>query len=203
MKFERTCVSEEMMANAIYGMRNPKNSWHLADSKIINEGLQIGPNDTDLAKRLIAGGPVHAKFLRQIPVSVQITAPSYWWPEMDQYKVGTVTDSTSKMHKLLSNTITEDCFEDWIDPDVIERLEYWRQRSIKATDEVEKRMWWDKLLHHLPMSWLQTRMWTANYEVLRNIYKWRKTHKLTQWREEFINWIESLPNSWLITEGLK
>lgn len=193
MKFEKTVVSNEMMLNALYGMRNPKNSWDKIDSKIDSEGIHIGPNDMKLAQTLIKCGSEHCKFLRQIPVSVQITAPAYWWPEMDQYKVGTVTDSTSKMHKLTSKPIDEDCFEDWIEPEFLERLENMRLDTLNETDSCVAKMKWKRLLAHLPHSWLQTRMWSANYAVLRNIYLQRKAHKLDEWKFDFVNWIKTLP----------
>lgn len=203
MKFERTCVSDDMIFNALYGMRNPKNSWDKFDSRITNEGIEMGDNDKDLASRLINAGSEHCKFLRQIPVSVQITAPAYWWPEMDQYKVGTTTDSTSKMHKLTSKEITIDCFEDYIEWWLISKLESFRRNAVNQDfSEEVRREWWDKLLAHLPHSWLQTRMWSANYATLRNIYKQRKHHKLKQWHQ-FCEWIEILPESWMITQGIK
>lgn len=189
MKFEKTAVSNEMFLNALYGMRNPKNSWDKFDSKVTNEGISIGPNDMKLAQTLIKCGSEHCKFLRQIPVSVQITAPAYWWPEMDQYKIGTVTDSTSKMHKLTSQPITQECFEDEIVEVFLVHLEHWRKQALKT----DSRYYWDKLLAHLPHSWLQTRMWSTNYAVLRNIYLQRRHHKLPQWRNDFMKWIESLP----------
>lgn len=197
MKFERTVVSVDMIMNAMYGMRNPKNSWSKSDSFITrsniggwNEEINIGPADLKLMRTLIKSGIDHSKFMRQIPVSVQITAPAYWWPEMDQYKVGTVTNSTSKMHKLLANEITQECFEDNIDPIFIGMLENWRYMAINDTEN--SKVWWKTLLAHLPHSWLQTRMWTANYQVLRNIYFARRNHKLSQWHD-FCNWIETLP----------
>lgn len=193
MKFEKTVVSSDMFLNALYGMRNPKNSWDKFDSKIVDGKIEIGPNDMELAQRLVRAGAADCKFLRQIPVSVQITAPAYWWPEMDQYKIGTVTDSTSKMHKLLSKPIDEDCFEDGIGDVFIDALECWRQQAIAEKDPANKKAIWKKLLAHLPHSWLQTRMWSANYAVLRNIYFQRKTHKLDQWRYDFCDWIKSLP----------
>lgn len=197
MKFQRTIVSMEMLGNAIYGMRNPMNSWEQSDSVLSTSpnsflpAVKLGEKDLKLAHTLIKSGPDHAKFLRQIPVSVQITAPAYWWPEMDQYKVATVTNSTSKMHKLLSTPITQECFEDIIDPTFIRILEHWRQNAIN--DKENSKVWWKTLLAHLPHSWLQTRMWTANYAVLRNIYFQRKAHKLNQWSDDFINWIATLP----------
>lgn len=193
MKFERTEVSG--MANAIHGMRNPMNSWHRGDSKKSADGFELGPNDLELAQRLIKAGPVHSKFLRQIFVSVQITAPLYWWKEMDTYKVGTVANSTSTMHKLTSKPITQDCFEYPIFEPTLEHLETLRKNSLDHEwfDEDKRKEFWKQLVVELPEGWLQTRMWSCNYEVLRNILRWRKNHKLTEWKDDFINWMKSLP----------
>lgn len=176
----------------------------------------IGPNDMDLARRLIAGGPVHAKFMRQIGVSVDITAPLYWWKEFDTYKVGTVANSTSTMHKLATTPITIDCFEiDDYNPDlalsekisledekplmvattmkqcansIIAICEELRLQYLKTKDI----RYWKELVRWLPSGWRQTRTVTMNYENLRNIYKWRKNHKLTEWHK-FCDWILTLP----------
>ena len=220
MKFENT--ETWGFQHALRGMRNPKNSWDKSDSYWDTFGKYyfIGPNDLKLAQTLIKGGPEHRKFLRQIFVSVDITAPLYWWKEMDQYKIGTVTDSTSTMHKLTSNPITLDCFEtdDW-NPDLIyyslpkfaggaendinmfselliEQLEFLRQKYLKTKDK----KYWKELVRWLPTSWLQKRTWTANYEVIRTICRQRKDHKLNQWsgkddssKDNFIKWAKSLP----------
>ncbi len=164
----------------------------------------IGPNDMDLARRLIAGGPVHAKFMRQIMVSVDITAPLYWWKEFDTYKVGTVANSTSTMHKLATTPITIDCFEtDDYAPEVIDRLndpdlieitgligflETLRTKYLETKDI----RYWKELVRWLPSGWRQTRTVTMNYENLRNIYRWRKNHKLTEWHK-CCEWILTLP----------
>ena len=161
----------------------------------------IGPKDMNLAKRLIAAGPEHRKFLRQIFVTIDITAPLYWWKEMDTYKLGTTANSTSTMHKLASTPITMDCFEtDDMDLqdlalDVrhelelnINFLEQLRQKYLETKDK----RYWKELVRWLPEGWLQTRTWTANYEVLRNIYHQRKGHKLTEW-QQFRELIEQLP----------
>ena len=170
----------------------------------------IGPNDMDLAKRLIAGGTEHRKFLRQIMVSVDITAPLYWWKEFDTYKVGTTANSTSTMHKLASTPITLDCFEiddynesifdDKADPmlqetkvyhhinDLIEFLEYLRQKY----NETKDKRYWKELIRWLPNGWLQTRTITMNYENLRSMYHQREHHKLTEWHS-FCDWVKSLP----------
>lgn len=181
----------------------------------------LGPNDLHLAQNLILAGSEHAKFMRQIMVSVDITAPRFWWTEMDTYKVGTVANSTSTMHKLTSREITPndfamrpDCdlvvasgssphggewefvYTDYID-DVITMCENLRQKYVETHDE----RYWRALIELLPQSYLQTRTWTANYAVLRNIYFQRKNHRLIEWHE-FCDWIDTLPYaSNLITLG--
>lgn len=193
--------------NAIIGMRNPMNSWDKSDTK---DDI-IGPKDMDLAHRLIDAGSPNDKFLRQILVSMQITGPLYWWKEMDTYKVATTANSTSTMHKLTSKPITMEDFGINLDPMkldydniqvfdtdpyaydnhladvweyVIEACEALRDKFNKTKDE----RYWRALIQLLPESYNQTRMWTADYETLRNIYRWRHNHKLTEWREfcEFI-----------------
>lgn len=194
----------------------------LSDSKsgLVNTAY-IGPNDMELAQRMIKAGASDRKFLRQIMVSADITAPLYWWKEMDTYKVGTVSNSTSTMHKLASTPITKECFEiddensdlivDRVDQSdvteegkkvgfishwhmddfterLIEHLEDLRQMYLKTKDK----QYWKELIRWLPESWLQTRTWTANYEILRNIYSQRKNHRLTEWHA-FCRWIETLP----------
>lgn len=170
----------------------------------------IGPNDMKLAQTLIKAGPEHRKFLRQIFVSVDITAPLYWWKQMDQYKIGTVTDSTSTMHKLTSKPITLESFEiDDFNPEIvyyeildaqndigmladfmIEQLEFLRQKYLETKDK----RYWKELVRWLPESWLQKRTWTANYEVLYSIVLQRGHHKLeTEWDKNFIHWCASLP----------
>lgn len=170
----------------------------------------LGPNDLNLAQRMIKAGTSDRKFLRQIFVSVDITAPLYWYKEFDTYKVGTVANSTSTMHKLASTPITKDCFEmdDYqanlnvfdnepynidsiIDDhweDLINVCETLRQRY----NETKDKRYWKELIRILPEAWLQTRTVTLNYEVLRNIYFQRRYHKLTEWHR-FCEWIEQLP----------
>lgn len=169
----------------------------------------IGPADMDLAQRLILSGPEHAKFLRQIFFSVDITAPLYWWKEADTYKIGTTANSTSTMHKLAFTPITLDCFEmddmqdviieDSSEPTFIVTSNYmantmitWLEELRQKYNETKDKRYWKELIRWLPESWLQTRTWTANYAVLRNIYFQRKNHKLTEWHS-FCNWIEKLP----------
>ena len=175
----------------------------------------IGPNDMNLARRLITAGGEHRKFLRQIFVSVDITAPRYWWSEFDTYKVGTTANSTSTMHKLASTPITLDCFEmdDYaiLDDEMlkvpseggachelftlnegvdlfIQMLESLRQKY----NETKDKRYWKELIRWLPNGWLQTRTVTMNYENLRNMYHQRENHKLTEWHS-FCRWVESLP----------
>ena len=214
MKFKHTEVMN--FEGALRGMRNPLNSWTKSDSKIVWEygkmpHYEIGPNDMDLAKRLIAGGNEHRKFLRQIMVSVDITAPLYWWKEFDTYKVGTTANSTSTMHKLASTPITLDCFEtDDYCPDlvyfthdgdtltdytisdivsnIIEDLEALRQKYNETGDK----RYWKELIRLLPNGWLQTRTITMNYENLRSMYHQREHHKLTEWHS-FCDWVKTLP----------
>lgn len=195
----------------------------LNDNDEVGEVAFIGPNDMKLAQTLIKAGPEHRKFLRQIFVSVDITAPLYWWKEMDTYKVATVANSTSTMHKLTSKPITLDCFEiDDMNPDLvyytlpeyaggpaendinmfsellIEQLEFLRQKYLETKDK----RYWKELVRWLPESWLQTRTWTANYETIRAICSpgQRRYHKLNEWsgqddasKMNFIKWARELP----------
>ena len=214
MKFENTQVMN--FEGALRGMRNPLESWAKSDSKIAWDYgdmpyYSIGPNDMDLAKRLIAGGGEHRKFMRQIFVSVDITAPLYWWKEFDTYKVGTTANSTSTMHKLASKPITKECFEmgDFEDvviegvendelsfvyttgmfvEEIIKTLEQLRQKY----NETKDKRYWKELVRLLPNGWLQTRTVTMNYENLRNMYHQRDHHKLTEWHS-FCDWVKTLP----------
>lgn len=206
MRFENTSVYN--IYNAILGARNPMNSWNKSDS-VFNgfngkiENTVIGKNDLELAQKLIKAGSEHRKFLRQIFVSVDITAPLYWWKEFDTYKVGTVANSTSTMHKLASTSITRDCFEmddyavrpvdersntEWLWGMLIEKLEFLRTMY----NETKDKGYWKSLIILLPESWLQTRTVTMNYENLMNMHHHRKNHKLTEWHK-FCEWVESLP----------
>ena len=143
----------------------------------------IGPQDMQLAQRLIKAGPEHRKFLRQIFVSVDITAPLYWWKQMSTYKVATVANSTSTMHKLASTEITLDCFET---DDFEDNLEYYQGNTTGMLSEI--------IIEQLE-GWLQTRTWTANYETIRAICSkgQRRNHKLTEWQKSFIEWARALP----------
>lgn len=211
---------------AIRGMRNPMNSWDKSDSRFslledcgdcthcnlrfdeCNE-QQIGPNDLDIMTRLRNAGTDHRKFMRMITVYLDITAPLYWWKEFDTYKVGTVANSCSTMHKIHAKEFTLDDFshEHLFDEDslgvhvysfdvfrqIIESLNIAREAFLGTND---KRYWW-QMIQLLPSSYNQRRTVMLNYEVLANIYKSRRNHKLDEWHT-FCDWIESLPYSELI-----
>lgn len=275
IKIEKTEVVG--LEPAIRGMRNPKNSWDRSDSRfdlycddiqcddcpscgisdcvgdlILRNGSDIGPNDRKLMCDLAAGGPVHAKYRRMIVVYVDITAPLYWWKEFDTYKVGTVANSCSTMHKIHSKPFTLEDFSHEhlndgdidIDIPLPNNKDAWEKKNIyigyddetgymglavpfsesridgfyfspskvlenfiipvlNANREAflktnDKRFWW-QMIQLLPSSYNQKRTIMLNYEVLVGMYKWRKNHKLDEWRE-LCKWIESLPYSELITE---
>lgn len=195
IKLERFEVMN--MNNAIRGARNPLNSWARMDSYFDEEGKFVfGPNDLDLAKRLCKAGSDHRKFIRQIFVTVDITAPLYWWKEYDTYKVATVANSTSTMHKIHSKPFSMDDFSCDHMTDgtkkfmetVVAELENIRLRfkETKSKDD-----WYD-MIQLLPSSYNQMRTCTFNYETLINIYRARKNHKLAEWHT-FCDWIETLP----------
>lgn len=195
IKLERFEVMN--MNNAIRGARNPLNSWARMDSYFDEEGKFVfGPNDLDLAKRLCKAGSDHRKFIRQIFVTVDITAPLYWWKEYDTYKVATVANSTSTMHKIHSKPFSMDDFSCDHMTDgtkkfmetVVAELENIRLR-FKETKSKED--WYD-MIQLLPSSYNQMRTCTFNYETLINIYRARKNHKLAEWHT-FCDWIETLP----------
>ena len=212
---------------AIRGMRNPMNSWDKSDSEHICESCEdpwggtgyifdtnmvdIGPNDLDLMKHLRNAGTDHRKYLRMITVYCDIIAPLYWWKEFDTYKVGTVANSCSTMHKIQAKEFTIDDFShehlisDCLLESVINELNIYRDiynNYDKQTDEYKfdfskKDIWW-QIIQLLPSSYNQKRTVMLNYEVLANIYKSRKDHKLDEWHT-FCDWIETLPYSSLIT----
>lgn len=219
--------------HAIRGMRNPMNSWEKSDSVFVDDGeyhdimgnsgptkvcvtdsetyFEIGPNDHDLMMRLAAGGPVHAKYRRMITVYVDITAPLYWWKEFDTYKVGTVANSCSTMHKIHAKSFTVDDFSCSIlgygtVPElkqhykhftlIIDSLNNLRDLYLKTNDKT----YWDAMIQMLPSSYNQKRTVMLNYEVLHNIYTSRKNHKLYEWHA-VCDWIETLPYSEIITGG--
>ena len=236
-------ASPEQMEFIIQGMRNPMNSWEKSDTCFSDESCvncydnqrdlcdkdsffrkdeKLGSNDHSLMQRLSNAGTEHRKYMRMMPVYVRITAPLYWWKEFDTYKVGTVANSCSTMHKISEKEFTLEDFStehllDMVNNDAgdafflnaansirvdgeglfcltINVLNYYRERYIKTKD---KRYWW-QLIQLLPSSYNQTRNVMLNYEVLANIYRQRKNHKLDEWRE-VCKWIESLPYSELIT----
>ena len=220
MKFENTDVWG--FEHALRGMRNPLNSWSKSDSgkgcfkgklckecenSLCDEEISdylIGNNDLQLAQKLIKAGSEHRKFLRQIFVSVDITAPLYWWKEFDTYKVGTVSNSCSTMHTLSKKPITTNCFEmgDFCNKnysdlnitirliweDLIAKLEGLRLAYLETKDKV----YWKELIRLLPEAYLQKRTITLNYENLLSICKQRRGHKLTEWKW-FIEWASELP----------
>ena len=239
MKFEN--IRTTNFENAIRGMRNPKDSWHLSDTyhginlktsdlsaftnnqeyKILQtdgdfcEYISIGPKDLKLAKTLIKGGSEHRKFLRQIFISIDITAPLYVWKEFDTYKVGTTANSTSTMHTLTNKPITLESFEiddykeiliddvNFIKDQLIPYLEYLRSAYLQAkeegNDELAYRLW-KHLVRWLPEGWLQTRTVTMNYENALNIIHQRNFHKLNEWSgvrdkdlPHLVNVLKSLP----------
>lgn len=224
-------ASPEQMAFIIQGMRNPMNSWEKSDSTFIEEDeyydilgnsgpavgeenrSELGPDDLSLMQRLSNAGTEHRKYMRMMPVYVRITAPLYWWKEFDTYKVGTVANSCSTMHKIAAKEFTlEDFSYEHLDirtrkilEETIKVLNDYRNIYINYNpDDFEikgcpskKDLWW-QLIQLLPSSYNQTRNVMLNYEVLANIYRQRKNHKLDEWRE-FCKWIESLPYSELIT----
>lgn len=208
-------ASPEQMNFVIEGMRNPMNSWGKSDSHNCKQnssfcmececnkiGYRLGENDISLMQRLSNAGTEHRKYMRMMPVYVRITAPLYWWKEADTYKVGTVANSCSTMHKIAEKEFTLGDFSTehfrWISErclkDTIDVLNGYRNDYIRTKD---KDYWW-QMIQLLPSSYNQTRNVMLNYEVLANIYRQRKNHKLDEWRE-VCKWIENLPYSELIT----
>lgn len=231
IKLENTAVMN--MDNAIRGMRNPLNSWDKSDSELVQCHNQdkcgscpgdaeplicetmkksgfviVGENDLALMRKLAASGSDHRKFLRQIVVSVDITAPLYWWKEFDTYKVGTVANSCSTMHTIHKRDLTLDDFshehlekfvenefgETWVYDcvgwlrEIVNRLNFLRKKYIETKDK----KYWDMMIQLLPSSYNQKRTVTLNYEVLFNQYHARKNHKLDEWHT-YCDWIKSLP----------
>jgi hypothetical protein len=227
-------ASPEQMEFTIEGMRNPMNSWEKSDSYIDAPNANcngqsgdsfhvLGENDHSLMQRLAKAGTDHRKFMRMMPVYVRITAPLYWWKEFDTYKVGTVANSCSTMHRIQEkeftledfstehlmsdysmeneltytnqNDIDEYCFTS---KDILQfTIDVLNHHRIKYLETKDKKYWW-QMIQLLPSSYNQTRNVMLNYEALANIYKSRKNHKLDEWRE-FCKWIETLPYSELIT----
>ena len=237
LKIERTVLpSPEQWEIIIEGMRNPMNSWHLSDSAICqgadgfedckqsiagvcprHENFQhdifcMGENDHTLMMGLAKGGAVHAKYRRMIPVFLTIDAPLYWWKEFDTYKVGTVANSCSTMHKIHSKEFTLDDFShEHLIGSVIGFALYPPKQELNNTIftlnkcrklflETKDKVWWWQMIQLLPTSYNQERTVMLNYEVLVNIYHSRKNHKLDEWHT-FCDWIEKLPYSEIITGG--
>ena len=195
IKLERTAVMN--LENAMRGARNPLNSWARSDSAYDNDhNYVLGPNDLDLAKRLARAGSDHRKFIRQIFVSVDITAPIYWWKEYDTYKVATVANSNSTMHKIQAKEFAmEDFSTDHLTPEAkasfkkyIEVIEESRLKFLETKDK----SYWYNMIQMLPESYNQLRTCSLNYETLTNIYYARKDHKLAEWHT-FCDWIKTLP----------
>lgn len=197
---------------AFRGLRNPMNSWNKSDSYIdaLTNKYIVGENDLKLAQRMIGAGADESKFMRQIFVSMDITAPLYWWKEADTYKIATVSNSCSTMHKITSSEITEENYS--FDPEPGKPLtdlptdDYVRILDIKNRavadvewlrkkyNETKDKRYWRLLIQINPDGWLQKRTWTGNYQNLRNMYFARKNHKLIEWRQ-FCQIIEQLPYS--------
>lgn len=208
-----TWVSPTQMRFIIEGMRNPMNSWSKMDSYVHcnddgDEVFTMGEADFDLMKRLAKAGKDHRKFMRMIPIYVRITAPLYWWKEFDTYKVGTVANSCSTMHKIQEKEFTledfsfEHILDDsaWLADDgnlIGELLLTLNEARDNFLETKDKKYWW-QMIQLLPSSYNQTRNVMMNYEVLANIYHSRKNHKLDEWRD-FCKWIENLPYAELIT----
>lgn len=185
------------LENAMRGARNPMNSWARMDSFYDEDGeYKLGPNDLNLAMRLARAGSDHRKYLRMVFVSVDITAPIYWWKEYDTYKVATVANSTSTMHKIHSKEFSLTDFScDQMTPSTLAFMETVVQQlekiRLKYLETKSKEDWYD-MIQLLPSSYNQMRTCTFNYETLINIYRARKNHKLKEWHI-FCDWIETLP----------
>lgn len=216
---------------AIRGMRNPKNSWDRSDSSFMRnpdygccgpcpcvgiarcDEVYVGLNDLKLMKQLVAAGNDHSKFMRMIHVQCDWEAPLYWWKEADTYKVATVRNSCSTMHKIMEHEFTLDIFAhehlkaralNTLE-DTIDELNYWREyylsiveQNVPGADTKAKEIWW-QIIQLLPSSYLQKATMDLNYATLRNMYHSRKAHKQDEWRIDFCNWVKTLPYSELIT----
>lgn len=219
IKIENTVsASPDQWRMAIMGARNPMNSWDRSDSLFWPGHMQIGDKDLDLMKRLVKSGTDHSKFMRFLPVVVDITAPLYWWKELDTYKVGTVSNSCSTMHKIAEKKFTLDdfshehiCIRQSTDvlKETIGALNVFRNvylnggllsrenGELRGYEKKDKEVWW-QMIQLLPSSYNQKRTLILNYAVLRSMYHARKGHKLDEWHG-FCDWIETLPYSELIT----
>ena len=197
------------LENAIRGMRNSYDSWEKSDSFEEQGDFIIGKADMELCHKLLRGNGAHHKFMRQILVGVDIVAPLFWWKEFDTYKVGTVANSTSSMHTLVTNPITTECFEGSPDTGITVKgddagggktmLSYYWMKHIRVLEslrqqynETKDKNIWKELIRLLPDSYLQRRTITMNYEVLLNMVEQRRAHKLVEWRD-FCTWCRTLP----------
>lgn len=203
IKFEQ--IEVWGIKHAIRGMRNPLNSWERSDTVFDGDKMCLGENDVDLMTRLIHGGAPHRKFLRQIFVSVDITAPLYWWKEFDTYKVGTTANSCSTMHKIHAKEFElEDFSTEHLSSlslsalrNLIDVMNLEREHYIACKD---KDCWW-QMIQLLPTSYNQKRTVTMTYENLLNMLEYRRGHKLDEWRM-FCDWILTLPYGSLLKEGV-
>ena len=194
------------MEGAIRGARNPMNSWAKSDSYTMEDGtFVIGDADREFGHRLAVAGSDDRKFLRQIIVSVDVTAPLYWWKEFDTYKVGTVANSTSTMHKIHSKEFERDDFShDKMSEEALACLDKtieFLEESRKKFVETKEKKYWDDMIQILPSSYNQMRTVSMNYENLINMYYARRNHKLTEWHE-YCAWIETLPlaDDWIMVK---
>lgn len=229
IKIENTVVpSNEQWRSVILGARNPKNSWDRYDSNVVNDIFVIGPNDYSLLTRLAKSGTEHRKYMRGLTVSMDVTAPLYWWKEFDQHKIGTTTNSCSTMYKIHAKEFTRDDFshEHLIEygkaeevpviavgegvstienevrrfwpSDILDLTIAMLNRSRQMFLETKDKRYWYQMIQLLPSSYNQRRTVMLNYEVLAGIYPKRKDHKLDEWHI-FCDWIKSLPYSEIIT----
>lgn len=203
---ERTAVMN--LDNAIRGARNPMNSWDRSDSVYDDNGsFVLGPNDLSLAMRLRQAGSDHRKFIRMVFVCCDITAPIYWWKEYDTYKVATVANSTSTMHKIHSKPIELSDFSwDHLTPDALKIMEAYigeiEKIRLRYLENGKNKEDWYDLIQMLPESYNQMRTVSLNYETLINIYYARKNHKLDEWHA-FCAWVETLPYAQELIIGMK
>lgn len=211
MKFETLEVAG--FDSALYGMRNPLKSYNKADSKWqrtedgADEEFIVGPNDYKLMKNLWKGGTEHRKWMRQVAVWVDITAPRYWWSEWDTYKIGTSANSESTMHRLTKDGVKKEDLDFPFDNSVASiymstlliGLNNWIDLYNEETDPDEKEKLFLIIKGLLPEAYMQKRTVCLNYEVLANMYRQRKNHRLPQWHKDFVEWIKTLPYSEFIT----
>ena len=205
IRLERTAVMN--LENALRGMRNPMNSWDRSDSYVDGDGaFVVGDADLELAERLAKSGTDHRKYLRMIFVSVDVTAPLYWWKEYDTYKVGTVANSTSTMHKIHAKPFSREDFScdrmsDFALACLDHTIEVLEDRRLKYL-ETKDTAYWHDMIQLLPTSYNQMRTTALNYETLVNIYYARRNHKLPEWHV-YCDWIAGLPYADRLITGLR